>query len=82
MSKHSKKRRNFIPVDEAVARWRRDPAYVKEYDALEEEFVSAMIKARARRVERSDDPMPVEIATCVVSSLRSTQPTARAPASA
>src|SRR2546429_611897 len=49
MSKQSKKPRKFIPVDEAVARWRKDPAYVKEYDALEEEFalVTAIIKARA-----------------------------------
>jgi ribosome-binding protein aMBF1 (putative translation factor) len=49
MTKALKKRRKFIPVDEAVARWRKDPAYVKEYDALEDEFalVSAIIKARS-----------------------------------
>ena len=36
-------------MEEAIARWRRDPEYVKEYDALEEEFalVSEIIKARA-----------------------------------
>src|SRR5262245_9735478 len=44
-----KKLRKFIPVEEAIARWRRDPEYVKEYDALEGEFalVSEIIKARA-----------------------------------
>jgi len=49
MSKERKKLRKLIPVDEAVARWRRDSAYVKAYDALEEEFalVSEIIKARA-----------------------------------
>jgi ribosome-binding protein aMBF1 (putative translation factor) len=49
VSKEAKKLRKLIPVDQAVARWRKDPAYVKEYDALEEEFalVSAIIKARA-----------------------------------
>jgi ribosome-binding protein aMBF1 (putative translation factor) len=49
MSKERKKLRKLIPVDEAVARWRKDPAYVKAYDALEEEFalVSEIIKARA-----------------------------------
>lgn len=49
MSKASKKLRKFIPVEEAIARWRRDPEYMKEYDALEEEFalVSEIIKARA-----------------------------------
>ena len=49
MSKIRKKLRKFIPVDEAIARWRKDPAYMKEYDALEEEFalVAEIIKARA-----------------------------------
>ena len=44
-----KKLRKFIPVEEAIARWRRDPEYMREYDALEEEFalVSEIIKARA-----------------------------------
>ena len=38
----------FIPVDEAFKAWRKDPAYVAAYDALEEEFAlaSALIKAR------------------------------------
>ena len=49
MSKEPKKLRKMIPVDEAIARWRKDPAYMKEYDALEQEFalVSQVIKARA-----------------------------------
>jgi len=49
MSKEPKMLRKLIPVDEAVARWRRDSAYAKAYDALEEEFalVSEIIKARA-----------------------------------
>ena len=44
-----KKLRKLIPVEEAIARWRRDPEYVKEYNALDEEFalVSEIIKARA-----------------------------------
>ena len=49
MSKEPKKVRKMIPVDEAIARWRKDPAYRKDYDALEQEFalVSQVIKARA-----------------------------------
>jgi ribosome-binding protein aMBF1 (putative translation factor) len=40
----------FIPVEEAVARWREDPEFVAEYDALEEEFAlaTALIRARAQ----------------------------------
>ncbi len=40
--------RKFIPVEEAFARWKKDPEYVDAYDALEREFAlaSAMIKAR------------------------------------
>ena len=39
----------FIPLSDMVAEWRKDPEYVKEYDALEEEFelIAAMIRARA-----------------------------------
>jgi hypothetical protein len=49
MSEEPKRLRKYIPVEEAVARWRKNPAYVKEYDALQEEFarVAAIIKARA-----------------------------------
>lgn len=40
--------RRFIPAQEAFAEWRKDPEFVAEYDALEEEFAlaSALIKAR------------------------------------
>jgi ribosome-binding protein aMBF1 (putative translation factor) len=48
--RRSEKPRTMIPVDEAVARWRKDPAYMAEYDALEQEFalVAEVIKARAK----------------------------------
>ena len=41
--------RKFIPVEEAFEAWRKDPEYVAEYDALEEEFAlaEALIKARS-----------------------------------
>jgi DNA-binding transcriptional regulator YiaG len=39
----------MIPVEESFAEWRKDPNYVKAYNALEDEFSLAaeMIKARA-----------------------------------
>lgn len=42
--------RKFIPAEESFAEWRKDPAYVREYEALEQEFalVSAVIGARTR----------------------------------
>ena len=48
MSKKPKGPRKYIPVEEAVARWRKDPAY-GGYDALEEEFalVNATIEGRS-----------------------------------
>src|SRR4051794_6707486 len=38
-----------IPVEESFAEWRKDPEYVKAYNALEDEFSLAaeMIRARA-----------------------------------
>jgi ribosome-binding protein aMBF1 (putative translation factor) len=44
------KKRKPIPVEQSVAEWRRDPAYVKAYGALEEEFAfaAALIDARSR----------------------------------
>lgn len=38
-----------IPVSKLFEEWRKDPEYVREYDALEEEFALAiaLIKARA-----------------------------------
>ena len=38
----------FIPVEEAFARWRQDPEYMKEYNALEEEFARAQMVIGAR----------------------------------
>jgi transcriptional regulator with XRE-family HTH domain len=41
--------RKMIPVAESFAAWRKDPEYVKAYNALEEEFslAKAMVEARA-----------------------------------
>jgi ribosome-binding protein aMBF1 (putative translation factor) len=41
--------KKLIPVENAFAEWRKDPAYVKAYDALADEFslAAAMIEARA-----------------------------------
>lgn len=38
-----------IPFNELAAKWRKDPDFMREYDALEEEFAlaTALIKARA-----------------------------------
>jgi DNA-binding XRE family transcriptional regulator len=40
--------RKFISVEESFREWRKDPAYVTAYDALEDEFAlaSALIQAR------------------------------------
>lgn len=40
--------RKFIPVEESFARWFKDPEFVKEYDALEEEFARAQLVIGAR----------------------------------
>lgn len=39
----------FIPASRLFKEWRKDPEYVREYEALEDEFAlaSALIKARA-----------------------------------
>jgi ribosome-binding protein aMBF1 (putative translation factor) len=49
MSKAPKRLRRFIPVEEAFARWEKNPKFRKEYDALEEEFtlIREILKARA-----------------------------------
>lgn len=41
--------RKLIPAASAFAKWRKDSAYVAEYNALEEEFelADALIKARS-----------------------------------
>ena len=38
-----------VPMEKLFAEWRKDPEYMREYDALEEEFAlaTALIKARA-----------------------------------
>lgn len=40
----------MIPVEESLARWRKDSAYVAAYDALEDQFAlaGAIIGARRR----------------------------------
>ena len=40
--------KKMIPVKESIAEWRKDPEYVKAYDALESEFslAAAVIQAR------------------------------------
>lgn len=42
--------RKFIPAEEVFAEWRKDPEYLREYEALEAEFslASAVIGARIR----------------------------------
>jgi ribosome-binding protein aMBF1 (putative translation factor) len=40
--------RKFIPAEESFARWRQDPEFMKEYDALEEEFARAQLVIGAR----------------------------------
>jgi ribosome-binding protein aMBF1 (putative translation factor) len=41
-------KRNFILVEEAAKQWLKNPAFVAEYDALEEEFALATAMIRAR----------------------------------
>jgi ribosome-binding protein aMBF1 (putative translation factor) len=50
MSKGAKKLRKLIPVEEAFARWDRNPKFRTAYDELEEEFalVAEILKARAK----------------------------------
>jgi ribosome-binding protein aMBF1 (putative translation factor) len=49
MSKDNKKLRKLIPVDEAFARWEKNPKFRAAYGELEEEFalVAAILRARA-----------------------------------
>lgn len=41
---------NYIPARKLIAEWKKNPAIMKEYDALEEEFalMTALIEARKR----------------------------------
>jgi ribosome-binding protein aMBF1 (putative translation factor) len=43
-------RKKSIPVEKSIAEWRRDPAYAKAYDDLEDEFAlaAALIDARGQ----------------------------------
>ena len=43
-------KRKFIPVEESFREWKKDPEYVAEYEALEQEFAlaSALIEARSK----------------------------------
>jgi len=43
-------KRKFIPASESFAEWRKDPKYLAEYAALEDEFAlaSSLIEARAK----------------------------------
>lgn len=40
--------RKFIPAQTLFDEWRKDPDYVKDYDALEEEFARARMVIGAR----------------------------------
>ena len=42
-------KRMFIPASESFTKWKKNPNFVLEYEALEEEFAlaSALIKARS-----------------------------------
>jgi hypothetical protein len=53
-------KRKYIPVEEAFAEWRKDPAFVAAYDALEEEFAlaSARIKTQCEDVNRKPQHKP------------------------
>jgi hypothetical protein len=43
-------KRKFIPVEEAAKAWFKDPEFVAEYDAQEEEFARAAALIKALRV--------------------------------
>ena len=50
MSKSTKKLRKFIPVEEAFARWEKNPKFRNAYDELEEEF--ALVPRSSRHAPR------------------------------
>jgi ribosome-binding protein aMBF1 (putative translation factor) len=43
-------KRKFIPAEELFQKWRKNPKFVAEYEALEQEFAlaSALIEARSK----------------------------------
>ena len=52
-------RGQLIPVEESVAEWRKDPEYVKAYNALEDEFsLAAEMIRRASRQDGEDNDQP------------------------
>ena len=42
--------KKMIPVEESFAAWRKDPAYVAAYAALEDEFASAAATAIRQQI--------------------------------
>jgi len=42
--------RKFIPIDETIQEWRKDPEYISQFEALDEEFalVRALLNARIK----------------------------------
>ena len=48
MSKVAKKSRKFIPVEEAIERWRKQPSFRAADAALEDEFALVAMIMRAR----------------------------------
>ena len=48
----------FIPAETSFKEWKKDPKYVEEYAALEEEFAlaSALIEARSKAVMTQPAP--------------------------
>ena len=50
MNDAPRKTRKMIPVAEAIARWRKGPVYMEEYNSVEEEFslLAEIIRARAK----------------------------------
>jgi ribosome-binding protein aMBF1 (putative translation factor) len=72
----------FIRVEEAAKQWLKDPAFVAEYDALEEEFTlaAAIIKARnAAAMTQEDVAKAMGTTQAVVARLESgrTMPSTR-----
>ena len=48
--------KKMIPVEESFAAWRKDPAYVAAYDALEDEFADAAATAMLQRISFETAP--------------------------
>jgi hypothetical protein len=41
-------KRKFIPAEESFRQWKKDPKYVAEYEALENEFALASASSLAK----------------------------------